>query len=551
MSANISIDYSIIRDLDIKKMNSQFVLNEDDIKYDYQPFNCTIQKYNPIYDIFFNMDNSNYDKIGFNHKYQISDLENVFTKDDPSLIPRKSFIKFSPLLDPVKYLIGKYDLNDPKLIALPTLESAKNSTKINDTNNSSYVDCFFSFLSSKLLNEHNIEICLDFYGSFLAVQDKYKIDIADDFEYLSDSRYFMENMNKVFDFTKYEFIQSFIDNNSRKNKDRLCISDEDITLDIEELDGENEEKVETLTELEEVYNNDKDSDDSDYVEEDDDSGFDDSSSEDGEDEDDGEEEDEEESGEEICESMYAYIHKFPVQMICLEKCDNTLDYLFENELLDDKSASAALLQVIMSLLVFQKSFHFTHNDLHTNNIVFKETDKEFIYFKYNEVIYKVPTYGKIFKIIDFGRSIYKYKGHLFCSDSFAPGGDAATQYNFKPYYNSDKPVLEPNYSFDLCRLGCSIYDFIIDDESPENMNELQKTIYRWCLDDKETSILYKKNGSERYPQFKLYKMIARTVHAHTPENQLKYDFFKQYEYTLSENETADIIDLDDVPCYAK
>ena len=545
----MSIDYSVICDLDINKMNSQFVLNEDDIKYDYQPFHDNVQKYNPIYNIFFNMDSSNYNKIGFNHKYQIRDLENVVSQDDSTLIPRSSFIKFSPLLDPVKYLIGKYDLDDPNLISLPNLESTKISSKLNDTNNSSYVDCFFSFLSSKLLNEHNIETCLDFYGSFLTVQPKYKINIADDFEYLSDSKYFMENMNKIYDFTKYEFIQSFIDNNSRKNKDRLCISDENIALDIEELDVEEVINAESLSDLEEIYNNDKDSDDSEYVDEDDDSGSEEEGDEE-EDDDEDEEEDDDDS-DEICESMYAYIHNFPVQMICLEKCENTLDYLFENELLDDNSASAALLQVIMSLLVFQKSFHFTHNDLHTNNIVFKETDKEFIYFKYNDVIYRVPTYGKIFKIIDFGRSIYKYKGHLFCSDSFAHGGDAATQYNFKPYFNPDKPVIEPNYSFDLCRLGCSIYDFIIDDESPEDMNELQKTIYRWCLDDKNSSILYKKNGSERYPQFKLYKMIARTVHAHTPENQLEFDFFKQYVYTLHENETVDTIDIDAVPCYAK
>lgn len=545
----MSIDYSVICDLDINKMNSQFVLNEDDIKYDYQPFHDNVQKYNPIYNIFFNMDSSNYNKIGFNHKYQIRDLENVVSQNDSTLIPRSSFIKFSPLLDPVKYLIGKYDLDDPNLISLPNLESTKISSKLNDTNNSSYVDCFFSFLSSKLLNEHNIETCLDFYGSFLTVQPKYKINIADDFEYLSDSKYFMENMNKIYDFTKYEFIQSFIDNNSRKNKDRLCISDENIALDIEELDVEEVINAESLSDLEEIYNNDKDSDDSEYVDEDDDSGSEEEGDEE-EDDDEDEEEDDDDS-DEICESMYAYIHNFPVQMICLEKCENTLDYLFENELLDDNSASAALLQVIMSLLVFQKSFHFTHNDLHTNNIVFKETDKEFIYFKYNDVIYRVPTYGKIFKIIDFGRSIYKYKGHLFCSDSFAHGGDAATQYNFKPYFNPDKPVIEPNYSFDLCRLGCSIYDFIIDDESPEDMNELQKTIYRWCLDDKNSSILYKKNGSERYPQFKLYKMIARTVHAHTPENQLEFDFFKQYVYTLHENETVDTIDIDAVPCYAK
>ena len=141
---------------------------------------------------------------------------------------------------------------------------------------------------------------------------------------------------------------------------------------------------------------------------------------------------------------------------------------------------------------------------------------------------RYPLTWKLFKIIDFGRSIYKYQGKIFCSDSFASGGDASTQYNCEPFYNKNKPRIEPNMSFDLCRLGCSIYDFIIDDEKYEDMNELQKTVHRWCTDDNDLNILYKKNGNERYPNFKLYKMIARTVHKHTPERQLTFDFFNKY-----------------------
>ena len=45
---------------------------------------------------------------------------------------------------------------------------------------------------------------------------------------------------------------------------------------------------------------------------------------------------------------------------------------------------------------------------------------------------------------------YKYKGRTICSDSYHPKGDAATQYNFEPYFNDKKPRLEPNKSFDLC-----------------------------------------------------------------------------------------------------
>ena len=119
--------------------------------------------------------------------------------------------------------------------------------------------------------------------------------------------------------------------------------------------------------------------------------------------------------------------------------------------------------------------------------------KKYLYYKLDGKHYKVKTFGKIFKIIDFGRAIYKYKGKLICSDSFHKDGDAATQYNFEPYYNDKKPILEPNPSFDLCRLGCSIYDFIMEkyESVDDDIAPIHKIIMRWCDDDNKRNILYK------------------------------------------------------------
>ena len=187
--------------------------------------------------------------------------------------------------------------------------------------------------------------------------------------------------------------------------------------------------------------------------------------------------------------------------------------------------------------------------------MYVSTTETYLYYKFDNLVYRVPTYGKIYKIIDFGRAIYTYRGHLFCSDSFAPGGDAATQYNFEPYKNPDKPHIEPNYSFDLCRLGTSIYDFIISNNSkdhadyPENMDDFQRIIYEWCLDDKDKNVLYMKNGDERYPQFKLYKMIARTVHRHTPKGQLSNPLFQNFIYFMDMPADCLFMNIDDIRCY--
>jgi len=182
--------------------------------------------------------------------------------------------------------------------------------------------------------------------------------------------------------------------------------------------------------------------------------------------------------------------------------------------------------------------------------MYNNTEKKYIFYCYKKKYYRVPTFGRIYKIIDFGRSIYKYDGKIFCSDSFQVGGDAASQYNIEPYFNDKKPRLEPNYSFDLCRLACSIFDYLIEDiEEVKDLskcdNPIKRLIVEWCLDDNGINMLYKNNGTDRYPDFKLYKMIARCVHNHTPQAQLERPEFKAFIY--DGNITTDIVNIDSIP----
>ena len=256
----------------------------------------------------------------------------------------------------------------------------------------------------------------------------------------------------------------------------------------------------------------------------------------------------------IEEVVFVTFPKFPVHVICMENCEDTFDNLIiENELTDEEWFSA-FMQIIMILITYQKVFSLTHNDLHTNNVMYNTTNKKFIYYKYNNTYYKVPTFGRLFKIIDFGRAIYKFNNDVFCSDSFKIGGDAAGQYNIDPYLNNNKPRLEPNFSFDLCRLACSIFDYVIEDMNDLPVilkdNALAKLICEWCTDDNGINILYKNNGDERYPDFKLYKMISRCVHNHTPQAQLVRPEFSQFtKFTFKKDSTQEIIDIDSIPCF--
>ena len=73
----------------------------------------------------------------------------------------------------------------------------------------------------------------------------------------------------------------------------------------------------------------------------------------------------------------------------------------------------------------------------------------------------------------------------------------------------------------------------------------------WVNDDKGRNILYKKNGDERYPDFKLYKMIARAVSKHIPADVLQKPYFDKFIVNKNEiKKNSNIIDIDSIPCYA-
>ena len=412
------------------------------------------------------------------------------------------------------------------------------------TSNASYIDCFFYYLSSQLLHQQGFVHGCDFFGSFLGIQDKFRMNVEEDLEYLSGSSFFMSHIGKNITLEHYEHHPfMFYGGGSRSNKVRLTMEDTaSVDIDFDSLEGSPSINIPTAkvdmgeelnieyerdlcTQLNNLSDSDSDSshssvsvsEDYEKLEETD------SSVSDMESQTSTESEDNPET--------MVYIDQFPVQMICLEKCQGTLDELFDQDKIDETRGIAFLFQVVMTLLMYQTSFGFTHNDLHTNNIMYVSTDQPYLWYKVDQQVYRVPTYGYIFKIIDFGRSIYHFQGKRFCSDSFSSGGDGSNQYNCEPYYNPQKPRIEPNYSFDLCRLGSSIYDFIIEDQYDETeFDQLQQLIFDWCTDDDGKNILYKgKNGRERYPGFKLYKMIARKVHRHTPENQLQRPCFQTFQ----------------------
>ena len=574
-------------------------------------FLSNTQNYIPIYNKFFSLNDTNFNSINLNHKWYISSV-NEYSKENENenvyncriknvntnkTKEKKIFFKMAPLLDPYKYLIGKYNINDKNLFNLPSIHSTESDTnaKLIDVNNSAYVDGLFLFLTSNLIYDHNFCHGVDYYGSFLTIKNDFKLNIFDDIDYLNNSDFFKKNKNTLFTIDDYEHLFNSESeqkkpikieyNSTLKSNTSIKSFNDDLFENIFE-DTNRDVKIsqieETSVELIDITNgnlenmftgnnvtlksnstcssrsshtsegDNKNCENCENIEEinDEDTEW--------EDEDSNtntlsNDEDQESNDQDEDEKIIATIPKFPVQIICMENCENTFDNLILKNDLTNEEWFSAFMQIIMILITYQKSFAFTHNDLHTNNVMYNHTDKKYIFYCYNKKYYKVPTFGRIFKIIDFGRSIYKFDGKLFCSDSFQTGGDAATQYNIEPFFNKNKPRLEPNYSFDLCRLACSIFDYVIDDfeeikDLDKCMDPVKKLIVSWCLDDKGINMLYKNNGVDRYPDFKLYKMIARCVHNHTPQAQLERPEFKAFS-NFKGDIPNDVINIDNIPSY--
>ena len=562
MDNKFSVSLTQIKQFDINQSKDITNINDCNMPL-YKPLNFSkINYFYPTLEIFNNENILKNDNISLFNKRQIINYNTVYNNDTNSEENVDIFFKFAPLLDPTRYMIGKYSSFSNNIHVLPKLNDNSVLEKYRSIHNASYTDNFACFLLGKLLNHHNFLHGIEYFGSFLSIQEKYRIDIVDELEYLYESDFFKDNLNKLFcidEDNKANGFSQFLNYGSRSNKPKLTIMNDDNNHDIAVDNIENDLVIEDINDINEIVyeksnnsnektNSDDDDDDSEIEDDcDDDSKIndDDDDSEEYEDYDSEIEEDDDDDDDDEM-PVFAFINNFPVQTICIEKCHGTFDELLVEDNVDSNTARSILFQIIMILITLQKCFHLTHNDLHTNNVMYVNTDIKYLYYRFNKKCYKVPTYGKIIKIIDYGRSIFKYNGHLFCSDSYSSGGDAHTQYNTEPFFNKDKPRLDPNYSFDLCRLGCSIYDFIIDDDMDyKDLDEFQKVISDWCSDDGNRNILYKKNGEERYPNFKLYKMIARTVHKHTPEEQLKRKYFSKYE----SKEFKNGFDIDAMPTY--
>lgn len=421
--------------------------------------------------------------------------------------------KVTMLLNPFKWMRGRYG----QTIDLPTSSEQASAyfTKIQNHNNAAYLGALISSVLSQTECVHFPKT----YGVFVGTSSEHTIDISDDYEELSNSNWFTQNIGKTFEVKLSPKIQNSDEfNYTRSTRPSLQLG-ETIELDecMEEVGAISVEDV-TMSEITNVFkddsckNNDDESDSSSvstsYI-----FGVHSCDCE----EEEGEEESEE-SEEEDESFAWATFKNVPVQITIMEKCKGTIFELMMMNF-DTEKHTAWITQLMFALAFAQRTIGLTHNDLHANNVMYVETDKEFLYYNSGGVLYKVPTFGYIIKLIDFERGVFSLKlagmkePKLFISDHFELHEEAGGQYNYGDLYNPKYPEIKPNASFDLCRFATSIFwDLFPEGPSHSEYKEdiIFKLFMKWLsIDDKSVLFSQKDEHHDRFHGFHLYKAIAR------------------------------------------
>ena len=460
---------------------------------------------------------------------------------------KKAFCKVTHILDPIRSMQGYYEHPEKGVV--------RKRNKLEAPMNKAFVDGLCNYLVGQL-RERNLSphFCL-FYGGFQGIADKYRFCITEEFESYRKYRAFWNKSAKglfrvLQDETSIKSAGTSLHSTRFSYSTPTSHTSEASHISLDELEEAGEEaeleSVESLEGMEEmpelVAAEETEAEDEEDEEEE---------------EDDEEEDEEEEEEEEEEEDTTVEFTNYPVMLMFQEHMEGVLDDLLEDEeeQADQGSAgwedrwTAWTFQIIAALCAAQGVLGFTHNDLHTNNIVFTETDQSWLFYKNRAgEVWRIPTFGRIFRIIDFGRAVYRVGDKWFISDDYETGGDAEGQYNFPAMQTlkPSRPMVYPNPSFDLARYAVSVIDALFPEMPAEKLDgpvlsheenwtvhttesPLWNLLWSWLIDVKGRNVLKDEDGMERFPDFDLYSHIAANVTSAKPQEQIGKDIFAKWK----------------------
>ena len=163
-----------------------------------------LQSYNPIYALYFYYHNTpnSHKIIDINRRYfireiedmsEISDINNnyfncnkilsgkVWDNEKKELLNKELFVKISPILDPITYIMNNYNIHPKRNSLLPSNYNYNTSQKINNMNNTCYIDSFMTYIGNTLQENNKLPCFAQFYGGFSGIIDNYSHDITEEY----------------------------------------------------------------------------------------------------------------------------------------------------------------------------------------------------------------------------------------------------------------------------------------------------------------------------------------------------------------------------------
>ena len=179
------------------------------------------QIYQPIYSLYFHVHNTknSHKVMDINRKFIVKEILkvkdekyhtsncqvecNVLNNNSKEIKKETLFCKCIPLLDPLSFMMNNYNNIVHRNNLLPSGYSYNTFYKINNMNNTAYIDTFFSLIASELTINNISPSFPIFYGSINGIKDNINYDITADYSNIRREEWFYKNLGKTYSIDMY------------------------------------------------------------------------------------------------------------------------------------------------------------------------------------------------------------------------------------------------------------------------------------------------------------------------------------------------------------
>tara|TARA_Y200000002_G_scaffold353423_1_gene332880 strand:- start:2661 stop:4007 length:1347 start_codon:yes stop_codon:yes gene_type:complete len=237
------------------------------------------------------------------------------------------------------------------------------------------------------------------------------------------------------------------------------------------------------------------------------------------------------------DGIYLEYSNVPVYLLITEKLNHDVSYLKENNELTYNIIVSLTFQIFSAIITMNHIFGIKHNDLHFGNVMLKNTKEKYLYYKVHNSYYKIPTYGYIICILDWGRSTYDFNGFTGKNSVYSADRDCFQQYIFNKMNSRGLESLECNKNCwtDIVMISHSIlseFEEVLEDTELKKLlvrnittssnNKLDIEEFNWELYLKITNYKFNINPnklltSHIFSKFKIKKKLTK--------NKCVYDLY--------------------------